>query len=383
MHGNGDGVPFYIQLCNRTSQGVELVLNKDLCVNILSDFFVQPLHNDLYRAPSLVREPLISTPGRTGADTLSPTASEGSTTGIGKVELEEVNPHLRGGRVENHLGKTTPSSPDRDSNLDLPVLSSRAQHDKRVSQLRHRGGQCNLASSLYTLPLRDLHVPLEVNHTIIYYSNSPSVPEHANGLRVENNLARTTIRTSNRDSNPDLPVIGSPVSCDSDSSELSNTELSPAERLENLKSLSVSISSKDSVSLVLEVSIHCRSLLPVQRLYVSSVRRTLFAPREELACLRKFRSSSPPVLTTVEHGGLITQHPPKLDVRVKQCPVTPFPLELELLFTANNCSPDKKTRQLRKLLLGFVIGVGKQTNKQTNKYSPKRAVRHKKKKKKK
>nr|CAD7205196.1 unnamed protein product [Timema douglasi] len=50
-----------------------------------------------------------------------------------KVELEEVNPHLRGGRVENHSGKTTPSSPDRDSNLDLPVLSSQAaQHDKRV-----------------------------------------------------------------------------------------------------------------------------------------------------------------------------------------------------------------------------------------------------------
>nr|CAD7393356.1 unnamed protein product [Timema cristinae] len=48
-----------------------------------------------------------------------------------QVELEEVNPHLRGGRVENHFGKTTPSSPDRDSNLDLPVLSSRAQHDKR------------------------------------------------------------------------------------------------------------------------------------------------------------------------------------------------------------------------------------------------------------
>nr|CAD7392391.1 unnamed protein product [Timema cristinae] len=64
--------------------------------------------------------------------------------GIGKVELEEVNPHLRGWRVENHLGKTTPSSPDRDSNLDLPVLSSRAQHDKRISQLRHRGGYHHL-----------------------------------------------------------------------------------------------------------------------------------------------------------------------------------------------------------------------------------------------
>nr|CAD7572457.1 unnamed protein product [Timema californicum] len=48
-----------------------------------------------------------------------------------RVELEEVNPHLRGGRVENHLGKTTPSSPDRDLNLDLPILSSRAKHDKR------------------------------------------------------------------------------------------------------------------------------------------------------------------------------------------------------------------------------------------------------------
>nr|CAD7394298.1 unnamed protein product [Timema cristinae] len=43
--------------------------------------------------------------------------------------FQEVNPHLRGGRVENHLGKTTPSSPDRDLNLDIPVLSSRAQHD--------------------------------------------------------------------------------------------------------------------------------------------------------------------------------------------------------------------------------------------------------------
>nr|CAD7262884.1 unnamed protein product [Timema shepardi] len=54
---------------------------------------------------------------------------------IGKVELEEVNPHLRGGRVENHIGgKTTPSSPDRDSNLDIPVLSRRAQHDKRKSR---------------------------------------------------------------------------------------------------------------------------------------------------------------------------------------------------------------------------------------------------------
>nr|CAD7267016.1 unnamed protein product [Timema shepardi] len=53
---------------------------------------------------------------------------------IGKVELEEVSPHFRGGRVESGkpFRKNHPSSPDRDSNLDLPVLSSRAQHDKCV-----------------------------------------------------------------------------------------------------------------------------------------------------------------------------------------------------------------------------------------------------------
>nr|CAD7260912.1 unnamed protein product [Timema shepardi] len=55
---------------------------------------------------------------------LSVTARGGN--GLWKIKLEEVNPHLRGGRVENHLGNPPPSSPDRDSNLDLPVLSSRA-----------------------------------------------------------------------------------------------------------------------------------------------------------------------------------------------------------------------------------------------------------------
>nr|CAD7597644.1 unnamed protein product [Timema genevievae] len=41
----------------------------------------------------------------------------------------KVYPHLRVGRVENHSEKTIPSSPNRDSNLDLPVLGSLAQHE--------------------------------------------------------------------------------------------------------------------------------------------------------------------------------------------------------------------------------------------------------------
>nr|CAD7432662.1 unnamed protein product [Timema monikensis] len=57
----------------------------------------------------------------------------------GEIDRKEVNPHLRGRRVENHLGKTTTSSPDRDSNLDLPVLSSRAQSDKRQMERTSRG----------------------------------------------------------------------------------------------------------------------------------------------------------------------------------------------------------------------------------------------------
>nr|CAD7571854.1 unnamed protein product [Timema californicum] len=78
-----------------------------------------------------------------------------------QVELEEVNPHLRGGRVENHLGKTTPISPDRDSNLDLPVLSSRAQHDKHCSI----SDICDLSSRyffIHTVPFARLSSILKI-----------------------------------------------------------------------------------------------------------------------------------------------------------------------------------------------------------------------------
>nr|CAD7457790.1 unnamed protein product [Timema tahoe] len=48
---------------------------------------------------------------------LSSTAEDG--------EIEEVYPHSREGRVENHFGgKTTLRTPDRDSNLGLPVIGS-------------------------------------------------------------------------------------------------------------------------------------------------------------------------------------------------------------------------------------------------------------------
>nr|CAD7262279.1 unnamed protein product [Timema shepardi] len=55
------------------------------------------------------------------------------SSGIGKVELEEENPHLPGGRVENHLGKTTPSSPD----LRFEPRSPRPQQSSSTRQAHH------------------------------------------------------------------------------------------------------------------------------------------------------------------------------------------------------------------------------------------------------
>nr|CAD7428893.1 unnamed protein product [Timema monikensis] len=164
------------------------------------------------------------------------------------VEVE-VNPHLRGGRVENHLGKTTPSSPDRDSNLDLPVLSSRAQHDKRVSQLRLRGGlqydelQSNEPRHhpLYTLfsdskqdqiwacneekvrkgeggvekelPRKSARAAVLVARGIeptkkLGRLKMEEVNQHLFGGTVENHLGKATPSSPDRDSSLNLPILG-------------------------------------------------------------------------------------------------------------------------------------------------------------------------------
>nr|CAD7400949.1 unnamed protein product [Timema poppensis] len=128
--------------------------------------------------------------------------------GIGKVKLEEVNPHLRGGSVEKHLGKTSPSSPDRDSNLDLPVLSSRAQHEKCVSQLRHRGR---------SFPRIDTAIFRRVQLTPLYRLSYDVEPgkhfkryDETTGRIVGASFPGRT-RTRDRDSNLDRPVISSQV----------------------------------------------------------------------------------------------------------------------------------------------------------------------------
>nr|CAD7394872.1 unnamed protein product [Timema cristinae] len=176
--------------------------------------------------------------------------------GIGKVELEEVNPHLRGRKVENHLGKTTPSSPDRDSNLDLPVLSSRAQHDKRIIKMAAVCNGRNVMDSQVGTQnaivdrLKLLHPMVNEDETPLPRSWSPKdkynyIGLSQNNLRVHykgeycskvlikrSNLGevyphlhrekgggihfgKTTLITPDQDLNLDLPVISSPIYCES------------------------------------------------------------------------------------------------------------------------------------------------------------------------
>nr|CAD7570328.1 unnamed protein product [Timema californicum] len=143
-------------------------------------------------------------------NTTSALANYATEAGIGKVELEEVNPHLRGGRVENHLGKTTPSSPDRDSNLDLPVLSSRAQHDMRMK-------------------LNQRHIALTMTTICVVLSGTTDATKlpSSRANRIEQNSINPEHKlvTSNWDSNPDIPVIDILASSEGDAFDLAATEM--------------------------------------------------------------------------------------------------------------------------------------------------------------
>nr|CAD7454146.1 unnamed protein product [Timema tahoe] len=52
--------------------------------------------------------------------------------------FKEVYPHIRGGGVEIHFGKTTLSTPDQDSNLDLPVIGSLAYYETSACVCKSR-----------------------------------------------------------------------------------------------------------------------------------------------------------------------------------------------------------------------------------------------------
>ncbi|CAG2060322.1 unnamed protein product, partial [Timema podura] len=108
-----------------------------------------------------------------------------------RLNLEEEKPHLSEGRLENHLVKTLPNSPNRDSNLDLPVLSSLAQHETSV------------LANYTTKAVKHVLLPVQELRRL----NLEEVKPHLCEGRVENHLVKTLPNLPNRDSNLNLPVL--------------------------------------------------------------------------------------------------------------------------------------------------------------------------------
>nr|CAD7257115.1 unnamed protein product [Timema shepardi] len=116
-----------------------------------------------------------------GTTTSRHRASHGKMKGEGTIPYtlgqpnkpaREVNPHLYGGRVEKRLGAPpSPSPPKQDSNLDLPVIDSPAQHE--TSAL------ANYATE----------VPRDGNRTVLQLVLPPGVVNKQGGFRRTHSLA--------------------------------------------------------------------------------------------------------------------------------------------------------------------------------------------------
>nr|CAD7445793.1 unnamed protein product [Timema bartmani] len=111
---------------------------------------------------------------------------------FGGLNLEEVNPHLRGGSVENHLGKPPPVHPTKIRTSISP---------SSVVELNTTGALVNYATKgLVRLYFLEVYLQLP-------------------GERMENHIGENTLSTPNRESNLYLPVIGSLVYCESSALE--------------------------------------------------------------------------------------------------------------------------------------------------------------------
>nr|CAD7568718.1 unnamed protein product [Timema californicum] len=86
---------------------------------------------------------------------------------IRKVEVEEMNPHLRGGRVENHSGKTTPVHP---TEIRTSISPSSAIRLNTTSLL------ANYATEAALAPQGELTLTLKVNPVQGHLTVSPHGP---------------------------------------------------------------------------------------------------------------------------------------------------------------------------------------------------------------
>nr|CAD7587221.1 unnamed protein product [Timema genevievae] len=96
----------------------------------------------------------------------------------------EVYPHLNGGRVVNHFGKTFLTTSYLDSNLDLPVIGSPVYCESSALNLR---SEPTFAWRESGKPFRENHPP--VHPTKIRTSISPSSEVELNTTRALANYA--------------------------------------------------------------------------------------------------------------------------------------------------------------------------------------------------
>nr|CAD7398800.1 unnamed protein product [Timema cristinae] len=75
---------------------------------------------------------------------------------IGKVELEEVNLHLRGGRVENDLGKTTPVHPTEIQTSTSPSSAVELNTSSSLTNYATEAGQIINQFNQYIITIRTL-----------------------------------------------------------------------------------------------------------------------------------------------------------------------------------------------------------------------------------
>nr|CAD7255937.1 unnamed protein product [Timema shepardi] len=100
--------------------------------------------------------------------------------GIGKVELEEVNPNLRGGRVEKHLGKNTPVHP---TEIQTSISPSSADELNTTSALAsyateaERKWKTILEKTNLSTPDPDSILNIPVIGSIVYFVPIPCRPQ--------------------------------------------------------------------------------------------------------------------------------------------------------------------------------------------------------------
>nr|CAD7574751.1 unnamed protein product [Timema californicum] len=103
--------------------------------------------------------------------------------GIGEVALEEVNPHLRGGRVENHLVKSTPSSPEE---IRTPISPSSAVELNTTSVLGNYTTEAgSIRGSQPAFAWRESGKPFRKNHT---------PPVHPTEIRTSISLSSSAVK---------------------------------------------------------------------------------------------------------------------------------------------------------------------------------------------